>query len=160
MNTITKSNAFILFIFIVIAISCASDNEYSKPGAEADKKEITAVSSARAEAFNNSDAAEIASHFTENAILMAPGKPASKGRKAVEAYYQSIFNEFEPDLDSRYVEIKISGDIAYARGIADVTLISKSGGDTTTSSAKYVNILERQSDGTWKTTHDIWNSND
>jgi ketosteroid isomerase-like protein len=28
------------------------------------------------------------------------------------------------------------------------------------STAKYLNILEKQSDGTWKTTHDIWNGNE
>ena len=29
-----------------------------------------------------------------------------------------------------------------------------------TSTSKYLNILERQADGTWKTTHDIWNANE
>jgi len=90
---------------------------------------------------------------------MAPDTPAQTGRKAVEEYYQSIFDEFEPQLESRYVEIDLSGDLAYGRGIAKVTLISKTSGDTLTSTAKYVNILKRQSDGSWKTTHDIWNSN-
>jgi len=117
------------------------------------------VSAERARAFNNSNASGIARHFTNDAILMAPDTPAQTGRKAVEEYYQSIFDEFEPQLESRYVEIDLSGDLAYGRGIAKVTLISKTSGDTLTSTAKYVNILKRQSDGSWKTTHDIWNSN-
>jgi ketosteroid isomerase-like protein len=28
------------------------------------------------------------------------------------------------------------------------------------STAKYLNILKKQADGSWKTTHDIWNSNE
>lgn len=117
------------------------------------------MSSARAEAFNQSDAGEIASHFTEDAILMAPGVEAMTGREAVRDYYQSIFDEYAPELESRYVEIKVEGDLAYGRGIATVTLTAIDGSETTVSTSKYLNILQRQPDGTWKTTHDIWNGN-
>jgi len=151
---------YITVVLSVLSIACTETKKSEQSSLNADKKAITAVSAARAEAFNNSNAAEIASHFTEGAVLMAPGKPTSKGREAVETYYQSIFDEYKPELDSRYVEIRVSGDIAYARGIAHVTLIPKNGSKTTTSTAKYLNILERQSDDTWKTTHDIWNSNE
>ena len=53
---------------------------------------IRTVSAARAEAFRQGDAAGIAVHFTEDGLLMAPGSPAQRGREAVRAYYQSIFN--------------------------------------------------------------------
>lgn len=58
-----------------------------------DIEEIKGLSSARAQAFNNADARGIAIHFTEGAVLMPPGKPSVKGRKAVESYYQSVFDE-------------------------------------------------------------------
>jgi len=138
---------------------CNSEQSTKQPSITEDKNAIEAVSAERARAFNNSNASGIARHFTNDAILMAPDSPPQKGRKAIEKYYQSIFDEFEPQLDSRYVEIDVSGDLAYGRGIASVTLISKTSGDTLTSTAKYVNILKRQSHNSWKTTHDIWNSN-
>ena len=90
---------------------------------------------------------------------MAPGKPASVGREAVRAYYQAIFDEYKPELDSHYEEVEVSGDLAYGRGEATVRLTPRKGGASTVATAKYLNILQRQSDGTWKTTHDIWNSN-
>ncbi len=124
-----------------------------------DKAAITAVSKARAKAFNNKDAKGIAQYFTEDAVLMAPGKPASKGKKAVMAYYQTIFDEFDVELDSYYEEVEVSGDMAYGRGEAIVRLKPHKGGETVNSTAKYLNILQRQPDGSWKTTHDIWNSN-
>ena len=53
---------------------------------------IEAMSNARAQAFNEGDAKTIAEHFTEDAVLMAPGAEPKVGPKAVEAYYQSIFD--------------------------------------------------------------------
>lgn len=121
---------------------------------------IEAVSKARAKAFNQGNAAGIAIHFTDDAVLMAPDKPATTGRTAVETYYQSIFDEFTTQLKSGYDEVELDGDLAYGRGFAEVTLTPKTGGEPVTSTAKYVNILKRQPDGSWKTTHDIWNSNE
>lgn len=121
---------------------------------------IRAVSDARAEAFRRGDAAGIAAHFTDEGLLMAPGSPTQRGREAVRAYYQSIFDAYEADLESGYDEVEVSGDLAFGRGFAKVTLKPRAGGATAVSTAKYLNILRRQPDGTWKTTHDIWNGNE
>ncbi|NNE76780.1 MAG: DUF4440 domain-containing protein, partial [Pricia sp.] len=102
----------------------------------------------------------IAKYFTQDALLMAPGKKVSVGRPAVTAYYQSIFDEFEVQLTSHYEEVEVSGDMAYGRGEAIVRSKPHSGGTFTETSSKYLNILKRQPDGSWKTTHDIWNGND
>lgn len=149
----------LLFIFLLL-LTCTNKKKSDIQSIEHDKKTITAISNARAEAFNNSDAAGIAEYFTEHAILMAPGAPAMEGREAVRDYYQSIFDEYEPELDSYYEEIKIDGDLSYGRGVATVRLVPKNGTESMESTSKYLNILQRQPDGTWKTTHDIWNSND
>ena len=125
-----------------------------------DAEAITDVSKARAEAFNQGNALGIALHFTEDAVLMAPGKPATYGKDSVQAYYQGIFDQYETELESYYEEVEVSGDLAYGRGKAKVKLLPKDGGETLYSTAKYLNILKRQPDGTWKTTHDIWNGNE
>ncbi|MCG2589612.1 YybH family protein [Rhodohalobacter sulfatireducens] len=151
---------FLLSLIFTLFLTCTNEAPPAEQSNEKDKEVITAVSDARAEAFNNSDAAGIAEHFTVDAILMAPGVPAMEGREAVRDYYQSIFDEYETDLDSYYEEIKIDGDLAYGRGVANVTLIPKNGTESSSSTSKYLNILQRQPDGTWKTTHDIWNSTD
>lgn len=128
--------------------------------ADKDKTLITEVSNARAKAFNEMDANEIAKYFTQDGVLMAPGNQASIGQKAVAKYYQGIFDEFDVVLESYYVEVKVSGNMAYGRGEAIVHATSKIDGEESVSKSKYLNILERQDDGSWKTTHDIWNTND
>lgn len=150
--------AFIGGVLLTLAL-LAGCGPASAPSSADAVQRIERVSAARAEAFNNSDAAGIAVHFTEDAVLMAPNRPATTGRAAVAAYYQSIFDAYEPTLSSHYEQVEVSGDLAYGRGIAEVTLTPKDGGAPITSTSKYVNILERQEDGTWKTTHDIWNAN-
>jgi uncharacterized protein (TIGR02246 family) len=150
-----------LALGLVCCRPAAPDNQ--EPGQFSRREEteaITAVSDARAEAFRQGNASGIALHFTEDAVLMAPDQPALRGREAVEAYYQAIFDTYLPDLSSSYEEVEVSGDLAFGRGFAEVVLVPKQGGDTLRSTAKYLNILKKQADGTWKTTHDIWNNNE
>jgi len=146
----------IVCFLIIILTGCDISATYS---VEDDVLQIKSISAARAKAFNDGNAAGIAIYFADDALLMVPGKPASKGMKAVEDYYQSIFAEFNTILESRYEEVQVSGDLAYGRGEAKVTLTPKLGGTSSVSTAKYLNVLKRV-DGRWVTTHDIWNGNE
>lgn len=156
LSDIIKVTARCLALPVIVA-SC-SGNTLNHTGD--DKKSIKEMSAARAKAFNEGNSAEIAKYFTDDGLLMAPGKPAQKGKQAVQAYYQSIFDEYHTVLESGYEEVEVAGGLAYGRGFAKVTLFSKHKKDTLVSTAKYLNILRKQADGTWKTTHDIWNGNE
>jgi len=151
-----KTPKIILTFCLIVPIFAAFGQA---PTIEDDKAAITAVSKARAEAFNQKNAQGIAIHFTSDAVLMAPDRTTLSGQKAIRDYYQSIFDEFEVVLDSYYEEVSVSGDMAIGRGEATVKLTPIGKNKSTSSSSKYLNVLRRQSDGSWKTTHDIWNSN-
>ena len=153
----------IFTIICLLSLPCLQGCSQKDHGAASDEKDIaaiTAVSKARADAFNQGNAAGIAVHFTDDALLMAPDQPTLKGKAAVQSYYQHIFDEYETRLRSYYEEVKVSGQISYGRGFAEVALSPKQGGQALTSTAKYINIMKREADGTWKTTHDIWNGNE
>ena len=150
-------------VMLIIFLACGFLLMHCQPKQAtevADKETISAVSAARARAFNEGNAAGIAIHFTDSARLMPPGSPTLIGKDEVQKYYQSIFDQYITELESGYLEVEVSGDMAYGRGLAKVTLYDKSTGDTTYAESEYINILKRQSDGTWKTTHDIWNSSE
>lgn len=149
-----KMMMFISLLIMAIPVTMAQ-KDMNK-----DEMLITEVSNARAKAFNEMNANEIAKYFTSDGVLMAPGAQASIGQKAVASYYQGIFDEFDVVLKSYYVEVEVSGNVAYGRGEAIVHATSKIDGQESVSKSKYLNILKRQNDGSWKTTHDIWNSND
>lgn len=139
----------------LIFISC-NKQQINNPD---DIRAIEEMSAARADAFNRGNAAGIAIYFTADGILMAPESPALTGREAVEGYYRQIFDQYITELDSYYEEVRVSGDFAFGRGIAEVTLTPRNGGERIVSTSKYINILQRQDDGSWLTTHDIWNGN-
>lgn len=147
---------FVTGAALCFSVSCQGTDPVATSN---DAEVITAMSNARARAFAEGDAAAIAMHFTDDAYLMAPDQPIHQGKHEVQAYYQSIFDEYVTELESHYEEVEVSGDLAYGRGYAKVTLYPKAGGDSLMSTAKYLNILKKQADGTWKTTHDVWNSN-
>lgn len=152
-----KRNTILIPVVYLFFTSCKRN---AVSPTETEIKLITAISAARAKAFNESDAATIAGYFADDGLLMAPGKPAERGRAAIQSYYQYIFEEYTTKLESHYEEVEVSGDLAYGRGFAKVILFPKKGGDSLVSTAKYLNILKKQPDGLWKTTHDIWNGNE
>ena len=146
----------------LFSMLCLAGCSREKPVAHSEREDIaaiTAVSKARADAFNQGNAAGIAAHFAEDALLMAPDKPTLTGKAAVQDYYQHIFDEYQTALKSDYLEVKVSGNLGYGRGFAEVALIPKRGGQALKSTTKYINIMKREADGRWVTTHDIWNSN-
>lgn len=145
---------------ILLTICWACSGKRSGQDEATDISEIKALSAARAKAFNEGDANTIANAFTESGILMPPDMRSLIGREAVREYYQDIFDQYRTFLESGYEEVKVSADLAYGVGYAKVKLVPHSGGDTLVSSAKYINILQRQDDGSWLTTHDIWNANE
>jgi uncharacterized protein (TIGR02246 family) len=152
-----KSTTLLYSLLLMVTFGCKEDNQ---PTMTEDIATITAMSQARADAFNAGNAAEIARYFADDAFLMAPGKISQRGKAAVEAYYQSIFDEYETILESGYEDVVVDGNLAYGRGFAKVTLTPKNGDPKSYATSKYLNILERQKDGTWITTHDIWNGNE
>ena len=145
-------------ILLVISLTCCEKSGTQDDAS--DVAEIKALSATRAKAFNEGNADDIAAAFTENGTLMAPDMTSMTGREAVRVYYQSIFDQYRTFLESGYKEVKVSGNLAYGVGYAKVKLVPHNGGDTLVSTAKYVNILQRQDDGSWLTTHDIWNGNE
>jgi uncharacterized protein (TIGR02246 family) len=150
----------LVIAMLILLISLTSCNKQNIKDNDADILTIKELSAARAKAFNDGRADEIANAFTENGVLMAPGAKLTRGRKAVREYYQAIFDQYRTFLESGYEEVKVSGNMGYGVGFARVKLVRHSGGDTLASTAKYINILQRQTDGSWLTTHDIWNGNE
>ncbi|HMB75418.1 MAG TPA: DUF4440 domain-containing protein [Kiloniellaceae bacterium] len=117
------------------------------------KKILEDFHAAYNEAFDRGDAAGCAAFFSEDVLLMSPGQPMTRGRKAFEETYRSRMDEASGGTHSNaLVEYGVEGDLAYAVGTFAVT------GTTPSEEGKFLNILRRQADGTWKVTVSIFNS--
>jgi len=71
----------------------------------------------------------------------------------VQANFTANTNKMTIKID----ETVVVGDLAYTRGSYDQATKPKAGGMTTKLTGKFLDILQRQSDGTWKITRDCFN---
>ena len=105
------------------------------------------------EAFNRGDADACAAFFTEDVILLAPDQPMTRGRSAFVETYRSRMDASRGGTHSNeLVAYGVEGDLAYQIGTFAVS------GTNPPEQGKFVNVLKRQADGTWKVAVSIFNS--
>lgn len=116
------------------------------------KKVLDDFDAAYNEAFDRGDAAGCAAFFTEDVLLMEPGEPMTRGRKAFEDAYRSRMEASTGGTHSNaLVEYGVDGDLAYQVGTFAIS------GSDSPEQGKFVNVLKRQADGTWKVAVSIFN---
>ena len=97
--------------------------------------------------------------WTEDGVQMPPDEPSVVGKQSIRVRNQSVLDAFTFDITITNQEVVAVGDLAYSRGVYEATLTPKQGGETISIDGKYMTILRRQSDGSWKIHRDIFNSN-
>lgn len=97
--------------------------------------------------------------WTEDGVQMPPDEPAVIGKDRIRARNKAVLDQFSFDIDTHNEEAGMAGDWAFARGTYKATLKPKRGGDPIPIDGKYMSILSRQPDGSWKIHRDIFNSN-
>jgi len=125
----------------------------------ADTTAINALRDQVAATYNANDAAALAATYADDAIMMNPNEAAAEGRQAIQASYEAVFKENTSKLTFAPLETQVAGDWAYDRGNATITITPKSGKPMEVS-GKYLVIVKRQPDGSWKVYREISNSNE
>ncbi len=103
-------------------------------------------------AFLRGDAKAIASLYTPDAQVIAPGSAVARGRPAIAAFWQKSIDSGIKDVTLETAEVESAGNLAYETGI--VGLIAKDG---TRSNARYL-VIWKRTDGKWLLHRDTWNS--
>jgi len=93
--------------------------------------------------------------YAEDAIELPPNQAAVQGKAAIQAWLEAFppFSNFQ----EQSLEIEGQTDLAYDRGIYSMTL-TPAGAAPIIDRGKYLTILRKQADGTWKVVRDIFNS--
>jgi ketosteroid isomerase-like protein len=116
------------------------------------KKVLEDFDAAYNKAFNRGDAAGCAAFFTEDVIMLPPDQPMTRGRMAFEEIMQSRMGKASGGTHSnKLLEYGVEGDLAYQVGAYAII------GTNPAEQGKFVNILRRQADGTWKVSVSIFN---
>lgn len=125
----------------------------------ADMKAINALRDQFAAAYNSNDAAAAVAYYADDAIVMLPNHAPIKGRKGIQALFEAYFKENAAKIAHTPLETQVTGDWAYERGNLAVTVTPKSG-KPREESFKYLVIVKRQPDGSWKVYWDMSNNNE
>jgi uncharacterized protein (TIGR02246 family) len=134
-------------------------------GCSQEQQRVSAASAAEAiwkeysESLNSGDLERWLDLWTEDGIQMPPDEPPVVGIDSIEARNGAMLDKFTVDIGITNQELETAGDWAYSRGTYKARLMPKNGGRPISIDGKYMTILARQPDGTWRIHRDIFNSN-
>ncbi len=94
--------------------------------------------------------------YTDDVVIMPPNMPALEGEAAARAW-----NEAGPTIAEAGAvvhEIEGQGDLAVVRGAYSLTFLVEGLPEPVHDTGKFIEVHRRQPDGSWRMTHDIFNS--
>ena len=131
----------------------------AQPLAAADLAAIRANDSAFVSAANAGDAAGVAATYLPDARLMPPNAPAVQGREAIQQFWGGLTDAYQLKFDVIADEVEGRGDLAYARGHYTLDAAPKAkDGAPLHEEGKYLEVLRRQADGSWRYAVDMYSS--
>ena len=136
--------------------------EASVPAAlsPADQANIRSVDSAFMAAANAGDAERVAAVYAADGALLAPNLPPQKGRDAIKAFWGGFLDAYTVRFEVVSDTIEGRGDLAYNLGHYRFTAVPKAkGAPGTADEGKFLEILKKQPDGSWKYVLDMYSSN-
>ncbi len=139
---------------VLVPCSVAAD----APAKAADVAAVKALVGKHSAALAAGDAAALTALFADNGVMMPPERGAMTGKEAIRWGLKIALGLFATKISSENLDVDVTGDLAYARRTATMTLISKTGGEQMELIANWLDILKRQSDGSWKIALEIVNS--
>jgi uncharacterized protein (TIGR02246 family) len=143
-----------LVLLLVLTSACAQ-----KVNDPADVQAIKDTQPAFDKAWNAGNAEAVTSGFyTADATRMDPNQPALTGKDAIRASLQKYFDQFTEEGRNVAEDVRVSGDLAVARGTFEGKSSLKAGGYSAQAKGKWVTAFQRQADGSWKSFWDIYNS--
>jgi uncharacterized protein (TIGR02246 family) len=144
------------------ACAPAGSGEDSAAAATNTAADIAAVGQVReawVTAWKAGNAAGLAALYAPGAYDMANNTPTAVGPEGIEAANTAAFGQMTPtDLAITAEKTEVVGDLAYDRGTFKLALTPKAGGAAISDSGRFVAILRRQADGSWKIVELIGNS--
>ena len=125
-----------------------------------DEAAVRAVDAEWTRAASAGDGNALTAVYASDATLLPPNEPVAKG-EAMKKYNADMTSSFSGPIELTTTAVEGRGDLAYAVGTYRATLTPKKAGAKAlpTEEGKYIEILKKQTDGSWRIVYDIWNQN-
>ncbi|MCB0665937.1 MAG: DUF4440 domain-containing protein [Saprospiraceae bacterium] len=147
-------NVFMMLAVITFILPCKSQTtEQIK-----EEKNLMELSRAWAKTVQNGNTNQIVSYWSEDAVLMTPDQGKIEGRQNLAAMVESSTQipGFEIGWEPKSAHVAKSGDLGYVIAHKYVKVPDQTGNLNTIYFIE-VGIWEKQEDGSWKNTVDIYN---
>lgn len=96
--------------------------------------------------------------YADDVIMMPPNEPARAGKAAIRSMWEDLLSAFGVEVSVNVEEVEVLDEWAFERGTFRMKLTPRSGGAPVEDSGKYLDILRRQADGSWKYSRLAFNS--
>ena len=110
-----------------------------------------------AAAVNAKDLARLGAAYTDDAVLMPPNGQVVKGRTQIQAFWKELIDQGMRVESVTSTGSAASGMLGYDSGVVELRF-APAFGSPVMDTVKFVTILHRGPDGTWRIARDIWNS--
>jgi ketosteroid isomerase-like protein len=148
----------IVLVFATTLAGCQGAAAPSKPSHAEDLAAITAFNAKYLGSINAGDMATLSSLTDEGHIILIPNRAPIVGKAANDAAMGAAFERLVFDESWKPEETVIDGDLAFQRGTYTTVSTPKAGGDKRAVSGAFLRIYQRQPDGQWRMTRDMFNS--
>jgi len=96
--------------------------------------------------------------FATDAVLMPIAESNVIGQQAIRAWHEKIWDGTEYECSGTVEEVQVFGDWGMVRGTFSGVFTTASG-EREPISGKFLNVVRRQADGSWRIARAIWNLN-
>ena len=122
-----------------------------------DETAIREADVAWAKAASAGDAAAITAFYTSDAVLLPPDSPVLKGSEEIGKFFSGMTSSMSGPFELKTLAVEGRGDLAFSTGEWTAALTPKKGGAKRDERGKYLGVMKKQPDGSWKLIYDIWN---
>jgi ketosteroid isomerase-like protein len=140
---------------MLLAAACS---EPPRPTFVDDLAQITAFNERYLQSINEEDIATLSNLTTDGHVMLPPNSEPVVGKSANDAMNGGAFKRYDFSETWTPVETVIDGNLAFQRGTFTTIATPKADGDRLEVHGSFMRIYQRQPDGEWRMTRDMFNS--
>lgn len=154
----TRLSRFTALAVILVAACQPSSNPRGLSAK--DEAAVRGVDSAWAAGANAGRIEGVAATYASDAVLLPPNLPPVKGHDAIRDFWGGYLKDYDVRIEITDDAVEGRGELAYVQGHFTSTSTPKAGAPAVRrGEGKYLEVLRRQPDGSWKYAYDMYSSN-
>ena len=124
-----------------------------------DVERLTELRDKYEQAENAGDVDTIMDLCSDDIVFMPPEAPPVSGPEAVRTFFEEFLDAFEVSIELNRDAISVDDALAYEWGTVSGSATGPDGQSQTINNT-YLITYERDADGSWKQSKNIWNTNE